>query len=216
MGDLKQLTPELENKISNIEILPILVMGPESRDGVVEMIKEVKSMKSKIVEFFKDSKDHAYKAWKGIVANEKTFTDRLDAVEKNAKTSILKYDNEQEAIRRKEQLRLQAIADEEARRERERLEKHAAKLKTKEKQDALLEEAESIIAPVVQVDEPKKTEGVSRRRTWKARVTDITKIPREWMVVNEKALDSFAKSTKGAMPVPGVEFYEDSTLTVKA
>ena len=120
MGDLEKLSPELENKISNIEILPILVMGPESRDGVVEMVKEVKSMKSKIVAFFAVSKDSAYKTWKAICSNEKTFTDRLDAVEKNAKTAILKYDNEQEAERRKEQMRLQAAEDARAARERER------------------------------------------------------------------------------------------------
>jgi len=214
MGET-QLTPELENKIANIEILPILVMGQQSRDDVVEMIKEVKSMKSKIVAFFAVSKDSAYKTWKAICSNEKTFTDRLDAVEKNAKTAILKYDNEQEAERRKEQLRLQAIEDARVAREKERLEKRAATLKTPELKEAALAEADAIIAPVVQIEEKTKSEGVSTRKTWKARVTDISLVPRAYMVVNQQALDALAKATKGSMALPGVEFYEDSSLTVK-
>jgi len=179
------------------------------------MIKEVKSMKSKIVAFFAVSKDSAYKTWKAICSNEKTFTDRLDAVEKNAKTAILKYDNEQEAERRKEQLRLQAIEDARVAREKERLEKRAATLKTPELKEAALAEADAIIAPVVQIEEKTKSEGVSTRKTWKARVTDISLVPRAYMVVNQQALDALAKATKGSMALPGVEFYEDSSLTVK-
>ena len=215
MGDLTQLTPELENKIAHIEILPIIVMGEESRAGIVEMIKEVKSMKSKIVAFFKDSKDSAYKTWKAVCSNEKTFTDRLDQVEKSAKQAVLKYDNEQEAIRRKEQMRLQAIEDARAARERERLEKRAETLKTPELKEAALAEADSIIAPVVQIEEKTKSEGVSTRKTWKARVTDISLVPRAYMVVNQQALDALAKATKGSVQLPGVDFYEDSTLAVK-
>jgi len=215
MGDLEKLSPELENKISNIEILPILVMGPESRDGVVEMVKEVKSMKSKIVAFFAVSKDSAYKTWKAICSNEKTFTDRLDAVEANAKRAILKYDNEQAAERRKEQMRLQAIEDARVARERERLEKRAETLKTPELKEAARAEAESIIAPVVQIEEQTKSEGVSTRKTWKAKVVDVSLVPRAYMVVNQQALDALAKATKGSMALPGVEFYEESSLAVK-
>ena len=76
-----------------------------------------------------------------------------------------------------------------------------------------MEQAAAVSAPVIEVArEVPKVAGQSVRKTWKARVTDIQQVPREWMVVNESALNAFAKSTKGAVKVPGVEFFEESTL----
>lgn len=57
--------------------------------------------------------------------------------------------------------------------------------------------------------------GFSRPRTWKARVVDLSLVPREWMIVNEKALGDFAKSTKGQVKIPGVVFYEEETTSVR-
>ena len=37
-------------------------------------------------------------------------------------------------------------------------------------------------------------------------------MPREWMIVNQSALDAFARSTKGAVKVAGVEFVESANL----
>ena len=54
--------------------------------------------------------------------------------------------------------------------------------------------------------------GIKYRTAWKARVTDASAIPREWMVVNEQALQAFARSTKGAVAVAGVEFYAEKTM----
>jgi len=216
MGDLEKLSPELENTISSLEILDIsLVSSPEGREYMVDVIKDAKSAKSMIIGFFAKSKKLTYEAWKSVCADEKLGTDRCDAIETNGKRAILKYDNEQAAERRKEQMRLQAAEDARAARERERLEKRAETLKTPELKEAALAEAESIIAPVVQIGEQAKSEGVSTRKTWKARVVDISLVPRAYMVVNQQALDALAKATKGSMALPGVEFYEDSSLTVK-
>jgi hypothetical protein len=57
--------------------------------------------------------------------------------------------------------------------------------------------------------------GVSSRKTWKARVIDEALVPREYLVVNQAKLDQFAKLTKGAGDVPGVEFYEQETLAAR-
>jgi hypothetical protein len=150
------------------------------------------------------------------VAKEKSYTDRLDAVERKIKSAVLVYDRAQEEIRRAEQRRLQAEADERARRERERLEKEAARLKTPELKEERLAQAQAIVAPVVEVAQiAPKVEGVSTRKTWKARVIDAGQVPREFMTVNETALNAYARATKGKMPVAGVEFYEEESLAVR-
>ena len=113
-------------------------------------------------------------------------------------------------------MRLQAIEDERARKEQERLRKRAEKLKSPERTEALLDEAEAIFAPSITMVEPEKPEGVSARTIWKAKVVDLEKVPRIWMMVNQKALDSYAQGTKGAAKVDGVEFYSEKILSVRS
>jgi len=213
--ELTKLSPELESNLTRIEQRVFTVTNETERTGAIAAIKTAKVVKAQIVEFFKEAKENSYKAWKAVCANEKHFTDRLDDVEKNAKQEVLKYDQQQEELRRKEQARLQAIEDEKARKEQERLLRQAEKVKSPERQEALLEQAQMVAPSVVQVEEQEKTEGLSTRKIWKARVVDVEKVPREWMIVNDKALDSFAKSTKGSVKIPGVEFYQESSLAIK-
>ena len=119
-------------------------------------------------------------------------------------------------MRREEERRLQAIEDERVRREKERLLKQAENLKTPELKMARLEKAEAIAAPVVRINTaPSKVSGVATRKTWKARVVDFNKVPRKYMLVNTKALDALARATKGNIEVPGVEFFEESSLSIR-
>ena len=214
MKELTKLTPELENNISHFEDMIFTVESAGTREEVITVIRSAKTIKARIVEFFKESKESAHKTWKAICANEKTFTDRLDVVELKAKKAVRMYDDEQAVIRDKERARLQAAADAKARQERERLRKKAEITKTPERAEALIEEAESILAPVVQVEEPEKNKGEATKRTWKAKITDPDKVPREWLVIDMKALDAFAKATKGNKQIPGVEFVQESTLAI--
>ena len=213
--ELTKLSPELEGGISKFESLVFDIQDDQMRNVIVVQIKTVKGMRAQIVDFFKESRESAHKTWKAICANEGTFTDRLDAVEKEGKKAVLTYDNEQEEIRRKEQARKQAIEDAKTRKEQERLVKKADKIKTPERSEALLEEAASLVPPVVQVAEPEKNKGESTRKIWKARVIDPDKVPRIFTVPDEKALNKYAIATKGAVPVEGVEFYQESSLAIK-
>jgi hypothetical protein len=207
----------VENAVSVIEKREIVkVMSVQDRTGALEICKKIKEQKNAVVSHFADIKSKAHSAWKAIVAKEKSYTDRLDAVERKIKSAVLVYDRAQEEIRRAEQRRLQAEADERARRERERLEKEAARLKTPELKEERLAQAQAIVAPVVEVAQiAPKVEGVSTRKTWKARVIDAGQVPREFMTVNETALNAYARATKGKMPVAGVEFYEEESLSVR-
>ena len=56
---------------------------------------------------------------------------------------------------------------------------------------------------------------VSGRDNWKARVLDFKIIPDEYKLPNEQMLNALARSTKGKAQVPGVEFFNDRTLTVR-
>lgn len=214
MTELAKLSPELEGNISNLEKMVFVVQDSESREGVVAAARKAKSIKAMILEFFKESREFADKAHKAICANQGIFTKRCDIVERRGKEAITKWDDEQEAIREKERARLQAVEDALARKEQERLIKQAEKIKTPERSEALMEEAASIVAPVIQVAEKEKVKGESTSKTWKYRVTNIDEVPKEWWILNDKGLAAFAKSTKGTKDVKGIEFYPVSSLAI--
>lgn len=193
----------------------VIVRSAPERTQVLDVVKDAKNKRK----FFNNLFDTNIKMWhaghKNAVAEKRRWTDRLDCAEKAGKDAVLKYDNEQERKRVIEQRRLQAIADEQARREKARLEKEAEKLKTPELKEARLEEAAAIVAPVVQIETVQKTEGVSTKKTWKARVIDKNLVPREYMFVDVKVLNALARATKGSIEVAGVVFYEDSSLAIR-
>jgi len=53
------------------------------------------------------------------------------------------------------------------------------------------------------------------RANWKARIVDFKLLPDEYKLPNEALLNSFARSTKGTRPIPGVEFYDDHVVTMR-
>jgi len=193
----------------------LAIHTPAEYQTAIDGLKQVKTLRQGITRFFEDSKTKAHAAWKAICGNEKQFTDRLDVVEAKAKNILTAYARVEEEKRQAEQRRLQAEADEAARRERERLEKEAAKLKTPEKREERLAQAAAVVAPVVNIaPTTPEVKGTAMRKVWRARVVDAQAVPREWLMVNDKALNAFAVSTKGAVPVKGVEFYVEDRMAV--
>lgn len=166
----------------------------------------------------------------------------LKKAEQIIKKSILAYDQEQERIRREQQRKAEEAARAEEERLRKEAEEKAAKARAEaeEKRKAAqkaedqaaqqkaaeeaaqaelqAQEAEEqasmkphVHVPVMANDSP-KVKGISKRKVWKARVVDFSKLPDDYKVANEKALGALARSTQGSMNIPGVEFYADETI----
>lgn len=171
----------------------------------------------------------------------------LEEAETVIKKGIVDWQQQQERLRKAEEMRLAEVA----RKERDRLEAEVRKVEeaarkkadelaakaaaelaagnaakaaelqaraasTVEKADdragAARTQASMTIAPTV-IRESPKVQGVTMRTRWKSRVVDAQAVPREYMVVNEKALDDIATATKGALKIPGVEFYGVSEVS---
>lgn len=70
------------------------------------------------------------------------------------------------------------------------------------------------------VVEPAKAAGTTINKRWKARVVDETAVPAyvngmELRKINQSALDALARMSKGEASIPGVEFYQDTTISVR-
>lgn len=205
------------------EAAAIVIRCADDYSGAATFLKTVKAAQKKVEDWFSDPVKRAHEAWKALTAKREEALAPLRSAESSVKKLMLDYSTEQERIRMAEQRRLQAEADERARKEREALEKKAARMKSEEKAEALREQAAMVAAPVVSVarDMVPEVKGQSIRKTWKARIVDQKKavtailgLP-DWAAfvkVNESEFNRFAARTKGAAALDGVEFYEESTL----
>lgn len=140
--------------------------------------------------------------------------------EKAKADASARLQREKEAAARAKQERLERLAAQ-ARNEVERHKAAAAAEAARKVAEAaaakaaVKEDAADAVGPAAVVTVASKTpviKGQHFTRTWKARVVDVKAVPREWLVVNEQALQAFARSTKGAVQVAGVEFYEETSL----
>lgn len=62
--------------------------------------------------------------------------------------------------------------------------------------------------PVVMPQQP-KIEGISTRSLWKFRIDDEAKIPREYLVPDEKKIGQIARALKDKTSIPGVIVWEE-------
>lgn len=203
-----------------VEVAPVVararelaIVTPQDYADAAQGTKDIKSALKKVDDFFDPAIGAAHKTWKATLAQKATVADPLKHAENILKSKQLAWRAEQERVRLETQRKLQAEADARAAAERTRLEKEAAKLKTPELRQARMDQAAAVVAPVVEVSSVQpEVKGQSFRKTWKARVVDVNLVPREWLVVNQSALDAFARFTKGAVGIAGVEMFEETGL----
>ena len=203
----------------------IVIRTANDRADAKTFLIAVKQGQERAHKEFDTMVEKTHSAWKEALAVRASFLTPLEAAEKAVKTLITAYDQEQERIRLDEQRRLQAIADETARKERERLEKEAAKLKTPELREARLEQAAAVIAPVVTITEPEKPKGESTRKLWRARLTnkaaliqtaaDGNEIAVSCLSFDQTAANRLATATKGAAYCPGIDWYTETSLAMR-
>jgi hypothetical protein len=179
-------------------------------------LQEIKLALRRAKEFFAPMKKSADDAKRAILDAEKKLIGPLEVAEARVKSAALAYNRSQEEIRLKEQQRLQAEADERARREREKLQARAASVKTPEKKEEYAEKAAAVTSPVINVPKPAQPQGTTIRKVWKHRVVNEGLVPRQYLVVDTKALDTLARGLKERAVCPGVEFYADDSLAIRS
>lgn len=120
-------TTELQQEIAPVvaRAQAIVIRNPEERTAAMEFAKGVKALGKKAADFFRPMKQAADESKRRILDAEREALAPLQDAETMLKTKIVAYDTAAEQARQAEQRRLQAIADEKARREREKAEQEA-------------------------------------------------------------------------------------------
>ena len=142
---------------------------------------------------------------KAIIARFKADAAPVEEAERIVRAKVAVYYREKQEAARREQERLRKLAE-------KRQERVVAKA------EARGEEAPAPIIPLPTVEAPAKTtrtaEGsVTMRTVWKFEVTDPQAVPREYLIVNEKAIGAVVKA--GVRQIPGVRIYEVEEVAVR-
>ena len=200
----------------------LVIRSADEREQAMGIVREVKGLIAKIKADCEESVSTTHKAWKAALAFQKKFLEGPETIEAMCKAAVLKWDGEQERAIKAAADALQAIENERTRKQQEALEKKAEKVKSPERAEALREQAAALVPNAVSVAGPAKQAGESTAVIHRARVLDPIAFIKaavnagrfEFVTVDERALNDFAKRTKGAVPLTGVEFYQEKQLRV--
>jgi hypothetical protein len=188
----------------------------EERDQVntirLRALEFIRTFKPKFDDVCRDAKSAHTKACE----LREMFIGGVERFEQDCARRITEWNSAQERERRRLELEAQAKAQAE---EKARMEEEA-KLRARmgDKEGAKAIRAMPVQAPpVVTRPAPPKTQGLTMRTDWKWRpVTGDTPegramaekiVPRAFMTIDDKKLNAHAETTKGQVPVPGIEFY---------
>jgi len=191
------------------------ITSEDERAQAIDIARKVKASAAKHVAQLADVKSKSHAAWKAICDLETAVTKPSKTIEDFVKEAANEWDAEQQLIRDEAARLAQAQAEELARKERERLEKQAAKLKTPELREARLEQAAAVVAVIPPAAPAPERKAESTAVIWYADVTDPALVPREYMVPDQKALDALAKATKGKLTLAGVAFRTKQQLAFR-
>ena len=190
------------------ELKQIQVFAEEAKDKHISnqteleeaafVLKEIKGRQKRVKEIFGPIKDKTHKAWKEVCDQENGYLNPLKQAESFLKNKMSVYQTEQDRIRREEEKRLQ----EEARKKEETRRKEQVE-KTGDK--SILEKP--IIVAQVKVQAPERPKGTSFIEKWNFKIVDPDKIPKEFLVIDEKSIASIVRVKKGNTNIPGVEVY---------
>ncbi len=175
--------------------------------------REMRALEKKIDEKLGPAKKATYAGYKAVLDLIKELQESAIKARKIMEPKTVSY--------RKEEARKLAEENERRRVEAQRKadeERLSRAVKAEESGSAEMAEAildRETVAPIPERVEPEKTDGVTYRDNWKARVVDEKAVPREWCSPDEMRLNAYAKAMKSAGQIPGVEIYNDRVPVYK-
>jgi hypothetical protein len=201
----------------------LVIATPETYVEAGEMLKGIKALRKEIDATFDPIIKAAHAAHVEANGQKKRAELPLAEAETILKKGLVRYDAEQEQLRRAEELRLQELARQQAEAqqlaEAAFLEAQANATTNKDEADQLRREAETVFeqpiaAPVVIVERTTpKVAGISYREVWRFRVTDPTKVPREYLSIDEQKIGGVVRALKGSTTIAGIEVYAEKVAS---
>lgn len=203
--------------ITSIEVKPVNVHDEyeatsSDRNTINDLIKLLDAERKTLTKPIDELK-------KRVMSKFEAPAEKLTALKASCEREMLAFKKRLDEERARQQRELQIKAQAEAKAERERLAVIAAQKEAEGQThvaEAIIEEAAKVTAAVpVLAPVYIPSQEVSTKKLWKFKVVDVNKIPREFLIPNEKLLQSVATSSKESAKIEGVEFYFEETISAR-
>lgn len=209
---VRQVAKQVESLAEQVDSFEVATA--EHYASGAEVLKTIKGLSKDVEEQRKKITQPLDQAKKQVMDLFRPLTDTLTGAERTIKQRLVKWSSEQERIRREEQRK----ADEKARKERERLEKQAEAARQKGREDRAQTLEDRAISTVAAPPPPAAPQvaGIQTRSLWRFRITDPTKVPDKYKIVDEKKIGGVVRALKGDTEIPGVEVWEEQSMAARS
>ena len=213
-NDINIITTKME--LAEIE-------SDEDFTGAAEWLKENKRLQKKVKDHFEEDRKTTHEAYKAITTKIADMTNLLKKGESIVKSKLSDYQRELDRKRR--------IEEEKIRKEQEktRLENEKKQRIEREKREA---EAIEKNIPISEIPEPEdenqidlfetsvpvpiikapETKGVTFAKVWKWELEDISKVPMQFLILDEKKINGLVRAMKADVNITGIRVYEDNQV----
>ena len=190
-----------------------LIVSQEQYAAAAEYVRAAMDMSDEIKAHYKPLKQKAKAAHTEVVAAEKGQLAPVAEAQARVKRLMGDWNQKQaelrEQNRRAQEAALLAEERERASNEAEDLERAGLEI---EAQEVLERAYDDGAKPVVQTQAAPKTAGVASTKTYDFEVTDESKIPRIYYMLDDKAVKKAIRQSKGTIKIPGIKVIENTSL----
>lgn len=186
----------LENQASSLEVI-----DASSQSQAVSMAAQTRKIKNVIDKARKEIVQPHVDFQRAVNQLAKSFDTALEAIENGLKKKILAYDQEQRILQQEK--------------EKERLKLEEQAKNSLESSTHYIPENPSIVAPIVIHDQVRTEDGTMKiQKKTIFELVDISKVPSEYLMINEKAIKESLKM--GIRSIPGLKIDEIDDVSLRA
>ena len=219
------LVANLENSVSRFEAeaANVTINNDADYQSASEMTKQIKTLMKQVKDYWEPLRTKAKAVYDDVLSQKKQMMDPLEKAEKILKGKLGGYVLQKQEEERKNQEALRRLAMKEA---ESKIDEAIALDSNGDTEGAAYAFAEaeameslSITGGCGNFDKPKAS-GVSTSKTYRISKIDLSLVPVTFggvviRPVDEKAVLSLIKQSKGAIDIPGIEFVEDVVVSVR-
>jgi len=181
----------------------LAVTSQADLDSANEFLKSIKGLRKEVDKAFDPIIKSAHQAHRQAIEQKKKYELPLAEGEQITKKLISGYVVEMEKMKAEAEANVKQIQ---------------ANLMTKQMEAMFAGEKPpegSVLDMPKPVETPVMADGVSVRKIWKWRLTDSTKIPREYLMVDEAKIGKTVREWGEHTEIPGVEVFEETVIGAK-
>lgn len=191
------------------------VESPQTYNGAADMLLSIKQLRKEIDDTFDEPIAAAHLAHKKIVAAKKTHEAPVIMCETLLKNKMGIWQQAEDRKRKEAEDRAREEAQRAAEEETLRLAETLEKAGDDEGAAAVLDAP--MPTPVVSVPSTvPKVQGISSRKTWKFKVEDPGKVPRQYLIPDERAIGAVVRAMGANAQIPGVRVWEESVINARS